>query len=72
MAFTIKWSVAGVAPMPTPMLISQTGDAETDFGPVIDAFGELDRLMLLMVRGIDAIDGLLLALHGEIRVQFDH
>src|ERR1700677_1585687 len=47
-------------------------DVETNFRPIIDAFGELDRLVLLVVGRIDAIDELLLAFHGEIRVKFDH
>ena len=47
-------------------------EVETDLRPVIETLGEFDRLVLLVVGGIDAIDGLLLAFHGEIRVQFDH
>jgi hypothetical protein len=47
-------------------------DVEADFRPVVETLGELDRLVLLVVRGINAINGLLLALHGRIRVQFDH
>ena len=48
MAFTIRWSVAAVAPMPTPMLISQSGrDVEV---------GDDEDLLLLVVHRRDVAD----------------
>src|SRR5580692_8224248 len=47
-------------------------DIEPDFRPVVETLREFDRLVFLMIRWKDAVDGLLLTLHGEIRVKFDH
>jgi hypothetical protein len=45
---------------------------EPDFGPIIDALGQFQGLMFLMIRRINAIDGLLLAVDGEVGMQFHH
>jgi hypothetical protein len=47
-------------------------DVKTDLGPVVDALGEFDGLVLLVVGGIDAIDEVLLAFGGEVGMQLDH
>ncbi len=47
-------------------------DVEADLGPVVDAFGELEGFVLLVVGGVDAVDGLGLALDGVVGVELDH
>src|ERR1700742_2604788 len=47
-------------------------DVPAHLGPVRDAGGDLDGLVLLMIGGIDAADFITLALGGEIGVQLHH
>ena len=47
-------------------------DVEADLGPVVDALGEFEGFVLLVVGGIDAVDGLRLAFDGEVGVELDH
>src|ERR1700723_2344241 len=47
-------------------------DIEPDFGPVREAFGQLDSLVLLMVGRQYSIDDVLLAVDGEVGMQLHH
>jgi hypothetical protein len=47
-------------------------NVESDLGPVSEPLREFDRLVLLMVRGIHAVDDVLLSILGVIRMQFEH
>src|SRR5271156_1674187 len=47
-------------------------DIEADFEPGVDPLRKFERFVLLVVRGIDPIDDVLLSFCREIRMQFDH
>ena len=47
-------------------------DVETDFGPVVDALCEFQRLVLLMVGWVDSADEVLLPQRSEVGVQLNH
>ena len=47
-------------------------DVEADFGPVVDALGNFDGLVLGMIGGIDAIDEAFLADGGVVGMELDH
>ena len=53
--------------------ILPTGEnIEADLGPVVDAFGELNGFVLLMIGGNDAVDVILLAFGSEVGMELDH
>jgi hypothetical protein len=47
-------------------------DVEAYLGPVVDAFGELEGFVLLMIGGDDAVDVVFLADGGEVGMELDH
>ena len=59
-------------PLDTVAVLGAGEDVEAEFGPVVDALSEFEGLVLLVVGGVDAVDGVLLAVRGEVGVDFDH
>jgi hypothetical protein len=47
-------------------------NVKANFGPVVDALGDLDGFVFGVISGGHAVDGLAVAVGGEVRVQFDH
>jgi hypothetical protein len=63
-----------VIPNPLPALAFGDGseNIEAALEPVIEAVRDLDRLMLGMIGGVEAVHGGLRAVNGEVAVEFKH
>jgi hypothetical protein len=73
---TIGHANAGADMVANPLdavAVLPTGeDVEAYLGPVVDAFGELEGFVLLMIGGDDAVDVVFLADGGEVGMELDH
>src|SRR5580698_2620180 len=66
------WAYVIADPLHTVAILRAGKDIEADLRPTRNAFGEFERLMLLMIGWNDAIDVVLLTFRGEVGVQFRH
>jgi len=59
-------------PLDAVAILPAGEDVEADLRPVVDAFGELDGFVLLVIGGNDAVDVILLAFGSEVGMELDH
>jgi hypothetical protein len=59
-------------PLPALALSYGSEDVKAAFEPVIEAMGDLDRLMLRVVGGINTIYGRLRTIDCEVAMEFNH